>query len=422
MSATASFHFLSSRAYTGGSRSAKLPGDKETWRTAVLASSQTEKIRCARQIKFLFNEKDSRQPENLNFAFAPMNRNQQLVLPKAPSVLSGNFYEALGVEKTASLAEIKKAYYILALQHHPDKSPSPESAEIFKKIGTAYHVLSDPVKRRAYDDSGCREAPNGTDLIDAKQVFRMLCGGEAFTPIIGDFLLLSLLETTHSPEQLDSPAGRQEMEAALQARMQERVESLVRSLLERISTYSASGKETFSQSCNQLAAELAKENFSKQLLKTVGYVYYVKGKIRAEKFKFMGIPSMWSAIKDFGHAFGKVTDVFMEARSVSRDPKIQQLQAPRKSITGPSEAQQQSDEELEVDKETMGKVLQLLGNVTCMEIDQAIRLVCQKVLSSQNGTIPKQEILRRCEALKILGKSFLAASDFAIDGFGLVIN
>src|SRR5690554_226304 len=66
-----------------------------------------------------------------------------------------DYYSVLGVDKKASQAEIKKAYRKLALKYHPDKNPGDKAAEErFKEIAEAHDVLSDPEKRKKYDELG----------------------------------------------------------------------------------------------------------------------------------------------------------------------------------------------------------------------------------------------------------------------------
>jgi molecular chaperone DnaJ len=72
-----------------------------------------------------------------------------------------DFYEVLGVDRTASADEIKRAYRALARKHHPDVADNKAEAEHrFKEINEAYEVLSDPQKRAQYDRFGTA-APNG---------------------------------------------------------------------------------------------------------------------------------------------------------------------------------------------------------------------------------------------------------------------
>jgi curved DNA-binding protein len=66
-----------------------------------------------------------------------------------------DYYEVLGVPKTATQAEIKKAFRRLAKQHHPDSNPDDSDAEKrFKDVNEAHAVLSDPEKRKRYDELG----------------------------------------------------------------------------------------------------------------------------------------------------------------------------------------------------------------------------------------------------------------------------
>lgn len=72
-----------------------------------------------------------------------------------------DYYEVLGVPKTADEATIKKAYREIAKKNHPDINPSPEAAERFKEASEAYEVLSDAEKRQKYDQFGHAAFENG---------------------------------------------------------------------------------------------------------------------------------------------------------------------------------------------------------------------------------------------------------------------
>lgn len=69
--------------------------------------------------------------------------------------MADDYYKTLGVEKSADAEVIKKAYRKLALKYHPDRNPgNREAEEKFKKISEAYAVLSDPEKRKQYENFG----------------------------------------------------------------------------------------------------------------------------------------------------------------------------------------------------------------------------------------------------------------------------
>jgi len=73
-----------------------------------------------------------------------------------------DYYSVLGVSRSAGEAEIKSAYRKLALKHHPDRNQGNKAAESkFKEINEAYEVLSDPQKRKLYDQHGREGAQQG---------------------------------------------------------------------------------------------------------------------------------------------------------------------------------------------------------------------------------------------------------------------
>mmetsp|Transcript_20563 Transcript_20563/g.55396 ORF Transcript_20563/g.55396 Transcript_20563/m.55396 type:complete len:436 (+) Transcript_20563:117-1424(+) len=90
--------------------------------------------------------------------------------PSAPPPPSEDYYRVLGVPRTANDRQIKKAYRKLALKHHPDKQvdekAKEKATERFMKISNAYDTLSDPEKRRVYDqfgEEGVRQKERGGD-------------------------------------------------------------------------------------------------------------------------------------------------------------------------------------------------------------------------------------------------------------------
>lgn len=103
-----------------------------------------------------------------------------------------DYYEVLGVSRSASIDEVKKAYRKLALQYHPDRNPNNKEAEDkFKEATEAYEVLSDQQKRHRYDQFGHQAMRGGADyhtytnFNDIFSQFGDIFGGGIFEEMFG---------------------------------------------------------------------------------------------------------------------------------------------------------------------------------------------------------------------------------------------
>ncbi|MBW3468782.1 molecular chaperone DnaJ [Arthrospiribacter ruber] len=104
-----------------------------------------------------------------------------------------DYYEILGITKSASPEEIKKAYRKLAIKYHPDKNPdNPEAEDKFKEAAEAYEVLSNPDKKQRYDQFGHQGlggnggyGGGGMNMDDIFSQFGDIFGGSGFESFFG---------------------------------------------------------------------------------------------------------------------------------------------------------------------------------------------------------------------------------------------
>uniref|UniRef100_A0A3B3QTY4 DnaJ homolog subfamily A member 3, mitochondrial n=1 Tax=Paramormyrops kingsleyae TaxID=1676925 RepID=A0A3B3QTY4_9TELE len=173
-----------------------------------LASPHVEGVRLSGQRALHYRPAGGVIPEGAGSALT-LKGLRVLQRPHAISALSfhtstpvtnkDDFYQVLGVPRSASQKEIKKAYYQMAKKYHPDTNKDdPQAKEKFAKLAEAYEVLSDEVKRKQYDTYGSagfdpRQAGAGQQYwrggasVDPEELFRKIFGEFSGGKGFGDF-------------------------------------------------------------------------------------------------------------------------------------------------------------------------------------------------------------------------------------------
>ena len=108
-----------------------------------------------------------------------------------------DYYEVLGVSKSASAAEIKKAYRKLSKQYHPDINKEPGAEDKFKEISEAYEVLSDDTKKAQYDQFGHAAFEVEQAKVDLVASVEVSLDSQVVLMILEIFSQASLVEEDH---------------------------------------------------------------------------------------------------------------------------------------------------------------------------------------------------------------------------------
>ncbi|KAG8913620.1 hypothetical protein FRC00_001985 [Tulasnella sp. 408] len=377
--------------------------------------------------------------------------------------LETGYYDILEVKVDATTEEIKKAYRRMALLHHPDKHPGDPMAEErvskgssftptagklicafiilqFKNIAVAYQVLSDPERRKKYNEFGAKESGSDAGYVDPEEVFSAIFGGDRFVPIIGEISLgkemkeaLQQAEEAEeeeasattiegstpvqrdskgkpilSPEQKAKKLEKEKKIAAEKARLrEERVKKLVENLDRKLSIYveSVTGAPTdaevaksWREICRLEAEELKTESYGVDLLHAIGFVYTAKSRHYLASYSTpWGVGGWLHNVQGKYHVISETVSTVRSALELKR--VFDELAAAEKTGISPEEKRRLEEQAAE-------KGLQALFKGAKLEIDSVLRETCDRILGDER--VPKDKVIARATALGMLGDAYLA--------------
>ena len=346
------------------------------------------------------------------------------------------FYEVLQLDRQAPADQIKKAYYKLAMKHHPDKYQGPDPAgneEHFKLISRAYQVLSEPSLRDRYDRYGQLD-DSGSQMdaavVDPETLFQQLFGGDRFVDYIGELALsrdLGDIMHNQQQQQQESDGNASASQSSLTAeqraqKLQERVLKLAKNLTFKLDQFvrgdlSAEALQRFENSIRQEADDLQRASYGVDLLHAIGFIYLNKARqwLGREDTVF-GLGSVFHSLRDKGQVVSETFGVIRSAVELQSTLKKLQVDDESAAVDGPanqpsSASSSRTMSKAELEQKAAEKGLDTLWKGSKLEIQSVLREVCDLVLSGvdldTNKPIIDKNIIRcRAVALKSIGKIF----------------
>lgn len=310
-----------------------------------------------------------------------------------------SYYDTLHVDKQASDAEIKKAYYKQALLCHPDKHPDnrAQAEADFKAVAEAYSVLSDPQKRKIYDAQGKAGLESHDTNVDAREMFRReFAGGDAFADIVGDTMVVDLLcEARGSGNMNKQQMSNEEMQEMSRKRA-ERIDHLVKKLVDRITPYVYDRKklEQVSAEAAKEAEKLRQEPNGTELLHLIGHVYTVKA--ARVIYKENGWRSFKLGWREHAHSWGTKWSFLKKATQLDHE---QRQRAKAQQAGQPAPAVDPAVEE--------AQFRALFWSIARVDIEDTVREVVARVLREPGQ--PESVLNRRAWAVDAIGRAYCNA-------------
>ncbi len=315
-------------------------------------------------------------------------RPPRAMAPGGGAVSDTSYYDLLGVPHDASAAAIKKAYYKLAVQVHPDKNPDdPEAQSKFQAIGQAYQVLSNEQLRKRYDARGA-EAVEGEEFMDSSMLFVMIFGNERFEEYVGELPITAEMDPGATHTAAGQMLRQKQREAQVAYRLSEKLSGV---------TAGTTPMSEFLTAAREEAVELSASPFGATLLYHIGRVYCAMSDRHLGYESGLGLAGHRAAWKERRHAMKQTAGAMVDmAKVASAVHKTIGAEAP--------------DEEIVPDAEQIPQFLKVVFQMTVLDVENTLRRSCDLVLRDSDPQ-DKAARKRRGEAMQALGLLFMEVAD-----------
>eukprot|EP01127_Copromyxa_protea_P006108 TRINITY_DN1591_c1_g1_i1.p1 TRINITY_DN1591_c1_g1~~TRINITY_DN1591_c1_g1_i1.p1 ORF type:complete len:649 (-),score=239.85 TRINITY_DN1591_c1_g1_i1:65-1840(-) len=333
---------------------------------------------------------------------------KKTIPPKKEIDLS--YYTTLGVEQTATMAEIKKAYYKKAKDCHPDKTDDPNAEEIFKELSAAYATLSDESKRKLYDQYGKAAMDGSSPGMDMVAMLRVLFGGGCFDDTFGEIQMITMMSLDEAEIEAMGDQAMVYLETMLKSTQEARVNALAEELAKKLDSYTEEDKFKCLES---EIGDKADAPGGPALLGIVGYIYVSEAKKRMGRY--LGVEGVWAGIQETGHNMKVVWS--MVSSEVQLEEAQHQLEKKGRPVEGEDgEVEFELDSDDEAVQAVMNHGMAAMWKMGRLDIEDTCRSACKVVFKGD-----KKKRKSREKALYKLGKLYkktAAAAKKATGGEG----
>jgi len=341
-----------------------------------------------------------------------------------------SYYNLLKVSADATPFEIKRAYYQMAMNVHPDKNrQDTNAAKKFQSLSSAYQILSKEESREAYDLHGICFRSEDTQLeeVDPYIFFATMFGSYLVEPYIGELEIASTIDNLFDLSTYGKPKKTSNRNKKKVWRQQKREVTIALNLRERIKKYD-NGKdslEAFRNSCLEEAEEIAKGDFGDIFLTAIGdalvstanvYLGYqtslfgIKGRtismIKTASFISNNLSTTWQLGKAIRLSIGAYIGARKEKRQNNKEPEsINDFEnSCQNNVPQNPTMMSLMMQKMEA---SLPSILELGWKMNVRDISSAVSGSCAKLLAEPSTT---EERKRRAEAIRILGGEFITAA------------